>query len=149
MNEVLENLIPHKNSMFLLDSISDRSKTNFTVQVRINNNSFLCKAQGIPSYCGIEYMAQSIAAYNSLHFKNSGGPQVGFIIGVRDFHSTLLFFEQEALLNIRINPVLIMEHSGVFDCEIIIEEKTVAKGRITAYIPSASELEELKETIYE
>jgi predicted hotdog family 3-hydroxylacyl-ACP dehydratase len=141
MNQEILKLIPHRQSLVLIDEVLDTSKNNFTVLVKVSKKSLLATKKGVPGFCGIEYMAQSIAAYNNTHFNLEDKPKLGFVIAIRGFESELNFFPLGSRLEVFIEPNLIFQNSsGSFKGEIKIDNKIVAKATITAYVPSDEEL---------
>lgn len=136
--------IPHRDSLLLIDKIVCDDKDDFSTAVKITNQSFLITPYGVPSYCGIEYMAQSIAAFNSFFFNNTQSPALGFIVSIRDFRCDIPYFLIDEELIIKVKPILIVEKSGSFICEIFSNHKLTCSGKITAYVPEQDELEQLK-----
>ncbi len=144
----ITKFIPHRGTMILIDEIIDDSKDNFSIEVKITKNSLLYSDKGVPSYAGIEYMAQSIAAFNSIHFKNKELAKIGFIIAIRNYKSKDIFFQLGQVLIIKVSPLLIINNSGSFNCTIEENDNVLASGKITAYVPTIGELDMLKkETI--
>lgn len=150
-NDILK-YIPHRNSMVLIDKIVDHSLETFCVEVKVTTKSLLYSERGVPSYTGIEYMAQSIAAFNTLHYSKDGDERakLGFIVSVRSFKSEIEFFKEGDVLNIFVEPILIVKNSGSFNAQIKINNNIVSTARVTAYVPTLEELEDLKkETSHE
>ena len=150
MNKEILNYIPHRRTMVLVDQIVSKDKDNFAVQINIKESSLLYCDKGVPSYCAIEYMAQSVAAYSSLFLeKNESASKVGFIVSIRAYKSSRDFFKKGEKLKVKVNPVMFVSNSGTFSCELFIGGKVISKARITAYVPSQSELEKMKKEKYE
>ena len=141
----LSKYIPHRDLMVLIDEIVDDSKDAFCTRVIITEKSVLYSSLGVPSYCAIEYMAQSVAAYNSIHFENRSKSKIGFIIAVRSAKLMDLHFKKNQVLDVFVMPEFIINNSGTFVCKIISNEKEVSFARITAYAPTDDELHRLKE----
>ena len=72
--------IPHKGPMILISEIIDPSKDSFTVRVDPKQSSLFIEPEGVPACVGIEYMAQSIAAFGN-YFNQAPGlkPFLGFM----------------------------------------------------------------------
>lgn len=137
--------IPHRDSLQLIDRILNQHKDNFEVEVAITSDSLFSETHGVPAYCGLEYMAQSIAAFNTLHFSEQNEVRLGFIVAIRNFETTCEFFPLGAKLKVKVNPILIVEQSGSFESQIWHNDELVCKGRITAYVPKENEIEQLKQ----
>lgn len=145
-SEILQ-YIPHREKMVLIDTIVDKSRENFIVEVKTSSRSLLSTPEGIPAFCAIEYMAQSIAAYNKIYAMGgveSVEPRIGFIIAIRKFESELKFIPLDKSLFVKVEPILVVNNSGSFTCYIEMDSKVIASAKITAYEPSDEELEKFK-----
>lgn len=142
-NEIL-NYIPHRRTMALIETIKKKDKENFVIGLEITENSALSTLQGVPTYCGVEYMAQSIAAYNTMFYSEGERAKIGFMVSIRNFKSSKEFFEIGSSLEVHIDPVLIVSNSGTFNCKILSNNNEISSARITAYVPTEEELEKFK-----
>ncbi len=143
--EAITNYIPHRKEMVLIENITNFSEDAFEVSLEISKTSVLYKKDlGCPSYCSIEYMAQSIAAYNSIHFESRDKVNIGFLVAVRKFCADREFFKLGDKITIKVKPILYVENSGSFECEVLVNNEISCKSRLTAYVPSAQELKKLK-----
>lgn len=148
MNTNITNYIPHRQKMVLIDNIIDESEDNFKVEVLSSKKSLLATAEGIPAFCAIEYMAQSISAYNKIYAMSgvsSVVPRIGFIIAIRKFKCELDYLPLNERFIISIDPILVVNSSGSFNCSLAIGSKVIATSKITAYEPSDAELERFKQ----
>jgi len=115
-------VIPHREKMVLIDSLDNYDVDSATCLVKITaENLFYDNTkQGVPSYIGCEYMAQSIAAFSGAHDLDNGKPVgIGFLLGSRKYQSNQPYFSLNSVLKIIVNQ-LYSEESGlrVFDCTI-------------------------------
>ncbi len=112
--------IPHSGKMVLVDEIIEFKDKSIKTRVKITKDSMFITDKGIPSYVGIEYMAQSIAAYaGSLGKKKGDAPKIGFLLGSRNYKSSCAYFENGDILNIEVTEQYIDESGlALFDCEI-------------------------------
>ncbi|MGI0117118.1 hypothetical protein [Zooshikella sp. RANM57] len=81
----ITQLIPHRQSMCLIDRVvafADKTiVAAFTVDA---SNIFLVDEGYVPVWVGLEYMAQTIAAYTGLnHYLNHEPIKPGFLLGTR------------------------------------------------------------------
>lgn len=143
MKSVL-NYIPHKKTMALIENIYSFEKDNFEIGLEITEKSLLVSKEGVPSYFGVEFMAQSIAAYNTYFLEESKRSKIGFMVSIRGYKATIANFPIGSSLRIHVSPVLIVSNSGTFNCKIFCNGNEAASGRITAYVPTVEELEEFK-----
>jgi predicted hotdog family 3-hydroxylacyl-ACP dehydratase len=144
MNKEILNYIPHRNIMALVQSIVNREKENFTIGISINKDSILSTEYGVPTYCGVEYMAQSIAVFDTMFYSEYNRVKIGFMVSIRNFKSSQEYFALGSQLLIKIEPILITENSGTFNCKIINDNQEISSAIITAYIPTKEELKKLK-----
>ena len=76
------DLVPHSGRMSLLTSITDHDEDSLSAQVVITQDSMFADSQGVPSWVGLEYMAQAIGAFAGLQERLKGeSPKLGFFIG--------------------------------------------------------------------
>lgn len=148
MSHEIHQYIPHREKMVLIDKIVDKSRESFTVEVNTSENSLLATFEGIPAFCGIEYMAQSIAAFNKVYAmsgEQSEAPRIGFIIAIRKFESAMKLFPLDKKLLVKVEPILVVNNSGSFNASIEMDSHIIASAKITAYEPSDEELEKFKQ----
>ncbi len=105
-NWVLEELVPHAHPMILIDSISEPEPGGLSSLVRISEDCpFYEASQGVPSYVGIEYVAQTVAALAGLKAKRAGEDvKIGFLLGTRRLQATQPYFTLGSELTISVSP---------------------------------------------
>jgi predicted hotdog family 3-hydroxylacyl-ACP dehydratase len=115
-------LIPHSPPMVLLDRIVHYDSMTLIAEIAIKAN---CRfydpaVQGVPSWVGIEYMAQAISALAGLRAREKNtGIKIGFLLGTRR-----MLLQQKVLLADNCYQVhvkqLFWDVSGLanFECEI-------------------------------
>ncbi len=103
---VLEELVPHAHPMILIDSISEPEPEGLSATVRISEDCPFYEApHGVPSYVGIEYVAQTVAALAGLKAKRAGrSVELGFLLGTRRLQATQPYFALGSELSIRVDP---------------------------------------------
>jgi predicted hotdog family 3-hydroxylacyl-ACP dehydratase len=80
------DLVPHSGRMSLLSRILGYGDDWLRAEVVITAESMFADAQGVPAWIGLEYMAQTIAAYSGLKERLQGGrPKIGFLLGSRKY----------------------------------------------------------------
>lgn len=90
----IEELVPHRHPMLLIDSVTSFEPTRLTGTFTPEEGSW-DDPRGLPSYAGIEIIAQGIAALNSLTSRISEGatqPSVGVLLGARSYEAAMPFF---------------------------------------------------------
>ena len=92
----LETVLPHKESMLLIDDIVDYSLDENWLKSKVTikeSNLFYDKdLKGIDTAVGIEYMAQTIGCYAFYKGKQKE-PKIGFLLGTRLYNNATPVFE--------------------------------------------------------
>ena len=139
MSYPITELIPHRGQMVFIDELLHFEEPKACCTVTIREDLFFYDDQqaAIPSYIGIEYIAQSIAAYSgarSRHQQQSA--RIGYLLGSRRFEPTVEWFRLGQQLLIEVEE-MVMDSSGlgVFDCCIRIEDKVVVRANVSVFQP--------------
>ena len=133
----LSKVLPHKNPMILLDDIIEVNlenkfvKTNFYVD---NKKKFYNKTlKGIPSICGIEFMAQTIGCY-AFYSKKEKEPRIGFLLGSRLYNNSIDLFKENETYTVKAVEAYYDNDISAFDCFIYDKlEEEVASATINVY----------------
>jgi predicted hotdog family 3-hydroxylacyl-ACP dehydratase len=120
----IEAYLPHRGAMLLLSAILDAAPESFTASVLITlDSAFYVPDAGVPSYAGMEYMAQTIAAWDGAQRLSNGlPPEIGLLLGARDYQATQDYFENGACLIIRVAEVFSADGMSAFDCTIHVKD---------------------------
>lgn len=141
----LEDIVPHRAPMLLIDRIVQNSKEELVAEVRIHEKTFGYEKNSVPAWFGIEYMAQAIAAYNGVNFGIPGRkPEIGFLVGVRAYQVSVEAFPLHSVVRVAVKPNFIIDNAGTFDCKIILDNKVIGSAVITTYKPDKNFIEKLK-----
>lgn len=136
MNYRIEQLLPHAPPMVLLDEILDHGGGQLTAAVTIRDDSHFMQSEGVPSYVGIEYMAQAVAAYGGFEALKEQRPvRVGYLLGTRKFIAKVPFFRVGDRLAVRVSVIYIDVLSS-FACQILVDEEIVAEANLSVYQPA-------------
>ncbi|MDH5190235.1 MAG: hotdog family protein [Gammaproteobacteria bacterium] len=144
----VSELMPHKPPMLLIDRIIDWGDEYLTAEVCIDSNSmFLDENNNVPAWVGIEYMAQTVAAFAGVRAYNEGAPiPVGFLLGTRKYLSKVDHFKNGEKLVVKIQSVYEDEAGlGSFDCEICTDN-VLASARINTFKPKNDKLQDFLES---
>jgi predicted hotdog family 3-hydroxylacyl-ACP dehydratase len=114
------DLVPHSGRMSLLSAILDYGDDWLQAEVVITAESMFADAQGVPAWIGLEYMAQTIAAYSGLQERLQGGrPKVGFLLGSRKYLCNAERFAIGQRLVVTVSPELQGSNGlNVFNAEL-------------------------------
>lgn len=138
----IDQLLVHKPPMVLLDKFIEADSESAYCKVFITPESLFYSPEqkGVPVYVGIEYMAQTIAAYSGALAQREGGdPKVGFLLGTRKYSPTQTLFTNGQELHIKATKV-VQDSNGlsVFECSIAAdeEENAVVQAKLNVFQPT-------------
>ncbi len=135
----IEAVLPHEHPMILLDELVEfGAETAICRHVITEKSVFFDRVlNGVPSYAGIEYMAQSIAAYaNANELLNNRPVEIGFLVSSRKYKCSYSVFTEGMILDITVAK-LYKDESGLsaFDCAILCNSEEIATARINVFQP--------------
>ncbi len=131
----IADLIPHSDAMLLLDRVLEHEPKYTVCRIDVRQSALFADADGgVPSWLGLEYIAQCAAVHGGL----AGGgrpPRPGLLLGSRRLRLHAERFEADRPLE-----VTARHHRGesglvAFDGSVRDPEgKVLAEGRINLYI---------------
>lgn len=133
----LEAILPHAHPMILIDEVIRIDGTSLQSRVRIAEDSMFYESRGgVPSYVGIEYIAQTVAAHAGMAALDKGEPvRVGFLLGTRRYTCRVPYFTLGALLTVRVSAVFLAPQISKFEGSILESGKgEVASCAVTVYL---------------
>lgn len=127
--------------MSLLDKLVSADREKAITEVTIKQQSLFIEDKGVPALVGIEYMAQTIAAYSgNINREQGKAPQIGFLLGSRSYHSEIDYFLVNQTLTIEARPYYMGEEQlSIFDCCIRIDDKVYVRAMLNVYQPESNE----------
>ena len=141
----IESIIKHRKPMRLIDELLSFDAKSASVLVSITEQSEFYRAEygGVPSYIGIEYMAQCIAAKagaNDLfHHKEVS---LGFLLGTRKYQPLVTEFVLGQTLKVSVTEITDEEGGlSVFSGQIVDINKPaviLAEAKINVFRPKDS-----------
>ena len=139
----IEHVLPHAHPMILLDKLVAYSETGACCLVSIGplSNFYNDKRQAVPSYVGLEYMAQTIAAYaNAIKLDEGEAVALGFLVSARTYKVSVSEFKAGIELSALVER-LFKEENGlsVFDCTIKHNDEVLVEAKINVYEPDDPE----------
>jgi predicted hotdog family 3-hydroxylacyl-ACP dehydratase len=132
----VEQLLPHARPMILIDRAIDIGENHLVAEVDINEQTLFAESGGgVPTWVGIEYLAQSIAAWAGFGARSKGGlPQFGFLLGTRKYHAAVPYFEFGTTLIVRVELQFQDQGLGVFSGSIATD-RTLVEASVNVYQP--------------
>lgn len=139
----IKELVIHGSPMLLIDRAVSANETTMTAELDITANSMFCvPGKGVPSYVGIEYIAQTVAAYSGWRARQATQdtqPRIGYLLGSRKVTMLRDFFPIGSRLTVHITNVFEDGEMGVFDGEVRLGEEILVDARINVYQPKENE----------
>ena len=124
--------------MLLLDSLLHVDAETAIAQLTVSRDALFMQDEGMPSWIGLEYMAQAVAAWVGWQSLQENRPvDIGFLLGTRRFEAKCAFFRPGAVLRAHVCKELLGDNGlGAFDCRLHDETgEEVARARISVYKP--------------
>ena len=124
--------------MLLLDRLLAADDDSAVAEVTVPRDGLFLHDAGMPSWVGIEYMAQTVAAWAGWRARQKGeAVQIGFLLGSRRYETAQAFFTPGTRLRVSVHCELMgVNGLGMFDCRIhTADEKELATARISVFEP--------------
>lgn len=144
----IADLVPHSGSMCLLDEVLEIGDEHLRARITPRTDDPFADTSsseplGIPSWVGLEWLAQAIAAWSGHVASAKGGhPQIGFLLGTRRYHCEIEYFafntpvEAEIHLDYRADNGL-----GAFRGELHSSDgKLLAQATLNVFQPDSAEV---------
>lgn len=130
----IASLLPHKPPMILLDNVVAYDESSLVAEVTITENSLFLMPKGVPGHVGIEYMAQTCAAYAGVCVLDSRKPvKMGFLLGTRNYRVISPWFRTGDRLHISVSLVFCAGRMAAFDCRIHVDGNLAAEAQLKVY----------------
>jgi predicted hotdog family 3-hydroxylacyl-ACP dehydratase len=136
--ESIQDLLLHRPPMLLLKAVLRWDEGELEALVDPRDSHLFMDANGqIPSWVGIEYMAQAIGAFAGITSLQAGNPVcLGFLLGTRRYHAEVTHFDPAQELRVKVSELLRDESNLVlFKCELYADEQLLASAEIKAIQP--------------
>lgn len=133
----IAELTPHAGTMLLLSRALEARPLGFTAEADVHAELFFAEDNAVGGWVGIEYMAQTIAAWAGWQSVSRGEPvKIGFLVGTRKYHSNRSRFYPGETLRINVEQTFQADNGlGSFDCTIDIAGERVAEASLTVFEP--------------
>jgi len=133
-------LVPHSGKMSLLSRILDYGENWMLSEIDITADSMFADERGVPAWIGLEYMAQTIAAYAGLQERIKGGaPKIGLLLGSRNYSSSTDYFARGQTFRVRAELEMVADNGlNVFNC-VLEGDETRATAVVNVFQPDDAE----------
>jgi predicted hotdog family 3-hydroxylacyl-ACP dehydratase len=134
----IEELLPHRGTMLLLDRVLECSAHSASAEYAPRSDAWYADANGdMPSWIGIELMAQTVAVHAGLIKRREGvAPKQGALLGTRRYASIRPAFAASRAL--RIEATLIYSDGSGFcayECGIAADGEDLASATLKVFEP--------------
>lgn len=136
MTHPLQKFMPHFPPMLLIDQLAEYSPENAVSKVIISPTiPFFDKIiNGVPSYIGIEYMAQTIALWKGVNSQNED-PRMGFLLGTRKLNLYQPTFLNGMTLTISVDMQCYVDQLASFKCKILHGDTIISDALVNVFQP--------------
>lgn len=134
----VEDILPHRGDMLLLDRLLWSNATQLAAEYRPPSEAWHTQPEGMPSWIGLELMAQAIAAHVGLQ-KHAQGlpPKPGVLLGTRRYQATQGHFKPGQLLQVLVERQYLDDSGlGAYEARIESEGHTVAHATVKVFEPA-------------
>ena len=134
----VEDLLPHRGTMLLLDRLISFESKSITSEYVPNEDAWYADEQGnMPSWIGIELMAQTVAAHAGVLKRAESAPlKQGVLLGTRRYTSTQPAFAAGETLRVQAK-IIYRDTAGfvAYECGISVRGKEVANAMLKVFEP--------------
>ena len=137
----IAQFVPHTGPMRWLDRIAEYGDGWLEAEATIRPSGPLGDGTGVGAWTGIEYMAQTVAAYAGLRARMRNEPvKIGLLVGTRRYRGRWSLFPVGSRLRVRVTHDYSADNGlSVFDCRIICDEVEVATAVLSVFQPANPE----------
>lgn len=116
----IAHYVPHRGTLLLLDRLLAADDQAARAELTVREDSPFARDGAVPAWVGIEYMAQTIAAWAGARARTAGRePGIGYLLGSRRYTPHCSRFTTGQILHISARCELIGDNGlGQFDCHI-------------------------------
>lgn len=132
------HFVPHRATMSLLSRLVAADDEQAVAEVDVSDRSVFAQPEGVAAWVGIEYMAQTIAAWSGARARRRGEePSIGFLLGSRRYTADQPWFPPGQTLTVHVRCELIGDNGlGQFDCRIAdAAGQTLAYAMVSVFEP--------------
>lgn len=137
----LADLLPHAPAMIFLERIVEYGPESIVCEVIPGTRDADYAEHGmLPTAMGVEYMAQTVAAYAGLHSETEARGRVGYVIAVRALTLTVPHFEPGQVLAVHAHRQWGEDRIARFKTSIECEGQQLAAAFLSVYRPDPDEM---------
>lgn len=133
-------LLPQAGAMVLLDGILEIGEGHIVAELTVRDDGlFAGPGETVPAWVGMEYMAQTVAAYSGYRRRCRGeAVDLGFLLGTRLYECSSAGFPPGAKLRVRADSEIEgLNGLSVFACRLEGDGITAA-AKLNVFLPADS-----------
>ncbi|HVY25425.1 MAG TPA: hypothetical protein VHB79_02695 [Polyangiaceae bacterium] len=139
----LRELLPHREPMILIDRLTEVHTEYLESEVTIGPDSQFLRGNSVPVWVGVEYIAQTCAAFAGMEAHQRGEPaRAGFVLAARGYKPTVAGFELGSRLRVRVTLVH-RDPTGLS----MVEGKITLQGSETALVETTMTVYEVPDLL--
>ena len=133
----IQDVVPHRGSMLLVDRLLHADADSATVEVVLRPDSMFMHQGQVPCYVGLEYMAQAVAAWGGAQARAGGNlPSVGYLLGTRRYDASVWSYPVGAVLQAQARMETVHQNGmAVFNCTLSLAGTPCAQAQLLVYQP--------------
>lgn len=137
---MIEHVIPHRAPMRLIDRLLEADDAHALVEADIPAQGRFVRDGSMPTWVGIELMAQAIAAWAGARARRRGEPvPLGMLLGTRKLEIRRATLPAGATLRIQARCELMAANGlGMFECRMTLDEEEVASAFVSVFEPHSA-----------
>lgn len=141
----IEDLMPHSSPMVLIDKIVEYTDNSLVAAIKVVQGCQFYDEDisGVPSWVGIEYMAQAISVLGGIRAKERNKPvSIGFLLGTHKYSMPNKVFFRNEEYQISVKEIHKAEAGlAIFECQILQGREVWAESRINVFVVANGELD--------
>lgn len=134
----VQDLMPHSPPMVLIDKVIDYSDNSLVAELIIvpGCQFYDDSLDGVPSWVGIEYMAQAISVLGGIRaLENNKKISIGFLLGTHKYSMPNKVFYKNQAYQVSVKELHRAEAGlAIFDCQILQGQEVWAESKINVFI---------------
>jgi predicted hotdog family 3-hydroxylacyl-ACP dehydratase len=135
--------VPHGRAMCLLDTLLEVDDDHLVAEVTPRASDLFATDDAIPGWVGLEWLAQAVAAWAGVQGAARGeAPSIGFLLGVRRYHSLVSNFPFGRPVRVEITLDFHSANGlGAFLGRLLAEGgQVLASGTLNVFQPESDEV---------
>jgi predicted hotdog family 3-hydroxylacyl-ACP dehydratase len=130
----VSEFVLHRKPMLLLDRLLEIDIGRAVCEWRVAaDDEFFLPGKGVPSYIGIEHMAQCIAIHaGALERAEGFPPPLGLLLGTRIYRANERYFLEGQSYRVECDKLMgDFDGMGSFDCSISTGKRVIVRARLS------------------